>query len=142
VAFSAEATVLADTSAAVAVALPDHVHHAAARARLDPEVAGLAGHAAFEAYSVLTRLPNPNRLTPAAARALLGRRFVADRFLDSDASAALLASLPDLGIVGGAVYDALVASTALHSDLPLVTCDVRAVETYRRLGAAFEVLRS
>lgn len=139
---SAEPTVLADTSAAVAVALPDHVHHEAARARLDGEVAGLAGHAAFEAYSVLTRLPAPNRLTPAAARALLDRRFVGDRFLEPTASAALLRSLPDLGIVGGAVYDALVATAALHENLPLVTCDGRAIETYRLLGARYEVLRA
>lgn len=137
---SAEPTVLADTSAAVAVALADHVHHAAARARLDGEVAGLAGHAAFEAYSVLTRLPAPNRLTPRAARTLLDRRFAGDRFLDPDAHAALLPTLAELGIAGGAVYDALVAATALHHDLPLVSCDGRAIETYRRLGAAVEVL--
>lgn len=139
---SADPSVLADTSAAVAVVLPDHVHHQAARARLDAEVCGLAGHAAFEAYSVLTRLPNPNRLTPRAARTLLARRFTADRFLDAQASATLLAAISELGIVGGAVYDALVAATTIHHDLPLVTCDARAVETYRRLGARFELLEA
>jgi predicted nucleic acid-binding protein len=122
------------------VAIPDHVHHAGARAALDGEVAGLAGHAAFEAYSILTRLPNPHRLTPLAARALLDRRFTADRFLDPAATDALLRSLPALGIAGGAVYDALVGAAARSHGLPLVTFDRRAADTYRSLQVEVRLL--
>jgi predicted nucleic acid-binding protein len=37
-------------------------------------------------------------------------------------------------IAGGAVYDALVASTAAHHGYRLLSCDRRAASTYGRLG--------
>ena len=40
-----------------------------------------------------------------------------------------------LGIGGGAVYDALVAAAAIEQGLPLVSRDLRAVPTYRAMGA-------
>jgi len=59
---SADAELLVDTSVAVALMVSDHKHHEAvtlAGVRL-----GLSGHAAFETFSVLTRLPPPLRRTP------------------------------------------------------------------------------
>jgi predicted nucleic acid-binding protein len=43
-------------------------------------------------------------------------------------------------IIGGAVYDALVALTAAESDLRLLTRDERAARTYDRLGIAFQLM--
>ena len=51
--------VLVDTSVAVALLVADHEHHVATRSALGTRAAGLAGHAAFETFSVLTRPPAP-----------------------------------------------------------------------------------
>ena len=72
----------------------------------------LAGHAAFEAYSVLTRLPLPLRLTSMQAAEVLGSAFPEPCWLDARSTQELYEQLADLGIAGGSVYDALVAWAA------------------------------
>lgn len=124
---------LVDTSVAVALSVADHEGRAAARAMVDGRRVGLAGHAAFEVFSVLTRLPAPARRTPAAVSRLLARNFPHTRFLGPAAAAALLARLAEAGVAGGAVYDALVGATAAEHGVPLVTRDRRALGTYRSL---------
>jgi predicted nucleic acid-binding protein len=42
--------------------------------------------------------------------------------------------LPDHGVAGGTVYDALVAATAADAAADLVTCDRRALAVYDRYG--------
>ncbi|MGH4006982.1 MAG: hypothetical protein ACRDTH_02220 [Pseudonocardiaceae bacterium] len=88
---------LVDTSTAVAFLVPDHKHHDATFEALAQRQLGLAGHAAFETFSVLTRLPPPARRTPAAASRLLAANFPHTRFLSDDRAAALLTSLAGTG---------------------------------------------
>jgi predicted nucleic acid-binding protein len=101
---------LVDTSIAIALTVADHEHHEATFRALGRRRLGLAGHAAFETFSVLTRLPAPARRTPATVARLLAADFPHSRFLGAEATAALLAELHTAGIAGGAVYDALVGS--------------------------------
>jgi predicted nucleic acid-binding protein len=131
---------LLDTSAAIALLVQDHDHHEPTVAALAGRPLGLAGHAAFETYSVLTRLPTAARLVPAAAQRLLTANFPHSRFLGRERTAELLASLADNGIAGGAVYDALVGATALEHGLALVSRDRRAWDTYRTLGVPIDML--
>lgn len=131
---------LVDTSVAVALVVADHEHHRAVTSSLVGTRLGLAGHAAFETYSVLTRLPAPLRRTSAAASRLLSENFAASRFLDAATAAELLDRLPTLGIAGGAVYDALVGATATLHGLRLVSRDRRAIDTYRALEVDVMVL--
>jgi predicted nucleic acid-binding protein len=131
---------LVDTSVAVALTVADHEHHEATLAALTGCQLGLAGHAAFETFSVLTRLPPPARRTAAAVARMLQANFVGSRFLEAVAAAALLESLPQLGVAGGAVYDALVGAAAREHSLPLATRDRRALATYRTLGVEVEFL--
>jgi len=100
----------------------------------------MAGHAAFETFSVLTRLAPPDRLTPQAARRLIEVNFPHTRFLSAKGSAALLAQLSSSRVSGGAVYDALVAAAAAEHGLPLVSRDARAAGTYRAMGVDLELL--
>lgn len=132
---------LLDTSAAVAFLVADHKHHDATFEALAQRRLGLAGHAAFETFSVLTRLPPPARRTPAAVSRLLAANFPDTRFLSGDRAAALLASLAGHGLAGGAVYDALVGAVAVEHALPLVTRDKRALDIYRKLDVAVELLQ-
>ncbi|MGH9112948.1 MAG: type II toxin-antitoxin system VapC family toxin [Acidimicrobiales bacterium] len=131
---------LVDTSVAVALLVADHAAREAVKRAVGTRRLGLAGHAAFETYSVLTRLPPPARRTPAAVGEMLGRRFPASQFLDADAAADLHGRLEALGIAGGTVYDALVGAAAAHHDLPLLSRDERASEIYRRLDVTVELL--
>ena len=131
---------LVDTSVAVALTVADHEHHDATFEALEGRRLGLAGHAAFETYSVLTRLPAPARRTPATIARLLAATFPRTRFLGPDAGRALLERLDGIGIAGGSVYDALVGAAAVEHRLRLATRDRRALETYRALGVELEVL--
>ncbi|HSK96342.1 MAG TPA: type II toxin-antitoxin system VapC family toxin [Euzebyales bacterium] len=132
--------VLLDTSVAVALTVADHEHHDLALRVLRGRRLGLAGHAAFETFSVLTRLPPPARRSPAAASRLLAANFPHSRFLGPEATAALLGELSSAGIAGGSVYDALVGAVARAHDVTLCTRDRRACETYRALDVTFDLL--
>lgn len=126
--------VLLDTSAAVAFVLADHEHHDLVFGALREKQLGLCGHAAFETFSVLTRLPPPARRTPAAVSHLLATNFPHTRYLSPEGAAALFQRFGTESIAGGSVYDALVGATAAEHRFPLASRDRRAVETYRALG--------
>jgi len=136
----AGADLLVDTSVAVALVVADHEHHEETVQAVGRRALGLAGHAAFETFSVLTRLPPPARRAPAVVARLLSASFPATRFLSARASAALLAGLGDAGIAGGAVYDALVGAVAREHGAALATRDHRALDTYRALDVAVELI--
>ncbi len=131
---------LLDTSAAVALLVEDHEAHAATIEAIRGRRLGLAGHAWFETYSVLTRLPAALRRSPADASHLLAHNFPATGFLGETESAALGADLARLGVSGGAVYDALVAAAARQHRRPLVTGDSRARSVYEALGIQIEIV--
>ncbi|MDP5183269.1 type II toxin-antitoxin system VapC family toxin [Blastococcus sp. BMG 814] len=131
---------LLDTSAAVAFLVQDHEHHEATFTALADRELGLAGHAAFETFSVLTRLPSASRLVPGAAHRLLATNFTHSRFLSSERTAALLAIVADHRIAGGSVYDALVGATAAEHGLTLISRDRRALDTYRALNVSVEMI--
>jgi predicted nucleic acid-binding protein len=98
--------------------------------------ARLIEHCALETYSVLTRLPPPHRSASDVVREFLRLRFKEPYLrLDAGAYREFIMSLPELGITGGAVYDALVAATAIAHSAELVSCDRRAVPTYEKLRA-------
>jgi predicted nucleic acid-binding protein len=131
---------LIDTSVAVALATAGHEHHQATRKAIGGRSCGLSGHAAFETFSVLTRLPPPNRRTPRAVARLLAHNFPCSLFLSAREAERLHARLASLGIAGGAAYDALVAATAAEHGVTLATRDRRAAETYRALDVDFELI--
>jgi predicted nucleic acid-binding protein len=133
--------VLVDTSVAVAIVLEDHEHHAAALGVIGNRRLGLAGHAAFEIFSVLTRLPPPARRSPQAVTRLINANFPSIKHLTPSAAEALLTKFASLGIAGGSVYDALVGAAAAESGLVLLTRDARAIPVYRALQIDIEVIR-
>jgi predicted nucleic acid-binding protein len=132
--------VLVDTSVAVALAVADHEHHEATFRALRDRRLGLAGHAAFETFSVLTRLPPPARRTPPTVARLLATSFPHSRFLGASAAMSLFRELNMAGVAGAAVYDALVGACAREHSLPLATRDRRALDTYRALEVRIELM--
>ncbi|MCA1670972.1 MAG: type II toxin-antitoxin system VapC family toxin [Actinobacteria bacterium] len=131
---------LVDTSAAVALVVGDHEHHESTFRVLGGRRLGLSGHAAFETFSVLTRLPVPARRSPEVVTRLLAANFPENRHLSTVGAAALLSGLAGENVAGGAVYDALVGAAAAEHGLVLVTRDRRAHDTYRAFGVEVELL--
>ena len=131
---------LLDTSAAVALVVEDHEAHAATLEAVRGRRLGLAGHAWFETYSILTRLPGGRRRSPADVAALLAHDFPATAFLADAAAAALGPELARLGISGGAVYDALVGAAARQRGRLLVSGDARARSVYEALGVRVHLI--
>jgi len=122
---------------AVALLVKKHTMHARAMAwwvTLDPAEAALAGHALAETYSVLTRLPRDLRVGPEDARDVLGR-LGSPLALATETQVGLVERLTAAGITGGAVYDGLVGLAAVEHEVPLATRDLRARDTYERVGA-------
>jgi predicted nucleic acid-binding protein len=131
---------LLDTSAAVAYVDEGSVFHRDVLAATRGHPLGMAGHAAYELLSVLTRQPGPKRLDGADVLLLLEEQFPHSRFLGPGTEPALLREFVGLGILGGAVYDGLVGAAARAHGLILVTCDRRAKSTYDALGVAYQLL--
>lgn len=132
--------VLLDTSCAVAIMVGGHEHQEATESAIAGRNVGLAGHARFELFSVLTRLPPQLRRSPKVVADSITLNFPSSAFLSSEAAASLLTRLGMLEIAGGSVYDALVGATAVEHDLPLATRDRRALPTYRALGVRVELI--
>lgn len=83
---------------------------------------------------MLTRLPGDLRVAPADAARLLSERFVQPMLLGAELSARVPDVLGELGVAGGAAYDALVALAALDNGAELATRDLRARATYEKVG--------
>lgn len=137
---SAERRWAVDTSFAVAALDASHEAHVPCRDLARARRPLLAGHAAFETFAVLTRLPGPLRPAPATVGRLLASAFPARCWLTRDEQDQLHRRLPGLGLAGGTVYDALVAEAARVNGCTLLTRDARARRTYDLLGVAYELV--
>ena len=123
-----------DTSVVVAAFATWHEAHEGARRILD-DAPRIPGHAALEAYSVLTRLPAPHRAPADQVRIFLEAAFPEPWLtLKGQELAPLVARLAELRITGGGTYDALIGATALSAGATLITRDRRARLIYERLG--------
>ena len=93
-------SLLLDTSSAIALIVEDHEAHAATLEAVRGHRLGLAGHAWFETYSVLTRLPAGLRRSPSDAIRLLAHNFPASAFLGETAAGDLGGELAGSGCIG------------------------------------------
>jgi predicted nucleic acid-binding protein len=129
---------LLDTSCLVAAACGWHRHHDATRREIERRNAAgeklvLAAHSLAEAFSVLTRLPEPHRLRPDDALALIEANWGETRLVALAGSdyRATLRRCRVVGIGGGAVYDALIAACARKARVAtLVTWDLESFERF------------
>jgi predicted nucleic acid-binding protein len=109
-----------DTSVLVPVFYGDHVHH---RLSLDlfvrfAKTTGCCGaHSLAEVYSTLTRMPGRDRISAEQAMLFIGsiREQLSIIALSGQEYADALEASAARGIVGGAVYDAILAHCAIKS---------------------------
>ena len=129
-----------DTSVVVAAFASWHEGHPAAAAVLSrrPRV---PAHVLLESFSVLTRRPPPHRAPADLVASFLEQRFrEAPLVLPARAHRDLVSRAADIGLAGGAIYDALIAATAHHAGATLLTRDQRARPVYERVGVRHELV--
>jgi predicted nucleic acid-binding protein len=129
-----------DTSVVVAGLSPWHERHDICRELLDERPA-IVGHALVESFSVLTRLPAPYRMpAPLTAQLLTANFPEPPLMLTAAGQLQFIADLASWRVLGGAVYDALIAATARFHGAQLATLDERAARTYLAAGAETTVI--
>ncbi len=128
-----------DTSVAIPAVDATHEFNAIASVAVLDHKPALAGHAAFEAFAVLTRRLS-ERLSPARAAWVLERAFPNPCWLTAEGAARLYRLIGEGQVVGGAVYDGLVAQAALDNGRTLLTLDRRARRVYDAVGVAYELI--
>jgi len=129
----------ADSSVVVAALASWHENHAAARASVKKTDFVIA-HVLAETFALLTGFPPPNRVPVNAAAAALAdltrERDIVE--VDSSTYIDLIAIAEEHGIVGGAIYDALIGATARRHKAALFSLDTRARSMYDVLDVEVE----
>lgn len=126
-----------DTSVLIPVFLEDHQHHEAsldAFVAADKKQACCAAHSLAELYSVLTRLPGKNRLS--GEQVFLFLEAIAEHLtlitLDDKEYYSAIRDAAAAGIVGGMLYDALLARCAQKAGADVIY--TWNLQHFRRLG--------
>jgi predicted nucleic acid-binding protein len=124
-----------DSSVVIAALAQWHPAHRSSRTAIVGEERRLVGHVAFEATSVLSRMPEPYRMMPSVVIEALERISNSPWLaLDADGQHSCLRRAVAEGLSGGALYDALIAATAREHGATLLSADRRAREAYEAIG--------
>jgi predicted nucleic acid-binding protein len=117
--------ILLDTSTLVAALVETHPNHTLAfpwlqKAKSKTFAGFVATHSIAELYNILTTLPIRPRISSATASRLL-KRDVLDQLeaisLSKEDYAIVIEHLSGLGIIGGAIYDALIVRAAIKANV-------------------------
>jgi predicted nucleic acid-binding protein len=114
-----------DTSVLVPVFHGDHIHHAPSLevfTQCGKEDSCCGAHSLAEVYATLTRLPGKHRVSGEQAMLFVGS--IQERLtiiaLDAEDYINLLQASAAAGVVGGAIYDAILARCALKADVETI----------------------
>jgi len=130
-----------DTSVLIPVFQSYHVHHKASfelLKKFSQRQACCGAHSLAEVYSTLTRMPPPYRFRPEQAMLFLTdiQSHLSLITLDSDEYFQAITEFAAMGVVGGAIYDGLLARCALKAKAERIyTWNVR---HYRLFGPEIE----
>jgi predicted nucleic acid-binding protein len=114
-----------DTSVLVPVFYGDHVHHEASLHRFvsfDKSTGCCGAHSLAEVYSTLTRMPGKHRISGEQAMLFIGsiRERLSIIALTGDEHADALERSAAGGIVGGSIYDAMLAHCAIKARAEII----------------------
>ncbi|HWY54618.1 MAG TPA: PIN domain-containing protein [Terriglobales bacterium] len=126
-----------DTSVLIAAVSVQHVHHEPSLAvylAANKNQAGCAAHSLAEVYATLTRLPGKQRMSCEQTLVFLDeiRNRLKTVVLDGEEYCSAIADTAAEGVLGGMVYDALIARCALKGQAQ--TIFTWNVDHFRRLG--------
>lgn len=130
-----------DTSVVVRVATTTDAQERAHLQQVIADSPVAIAHVLTEAYSTLTRLPQPFRLSPQSCFKFLSSAFRAEPLtVGAAGNLRVMQLLAERGVPGGAIYDCLIAETAREHDATLVSLDQRAVRNYSLVGVDHQLL--
>jgi len=114
-----------DTSVLVPVFYGDHVHHRASInlfIRFDRTNGCCGAHSLAEVYSTLTRMPGRHRISAEQAMLFIGdiRERLSLVALTGNEYADALGASAARGIVGGGIYDAILAQCAIKAKADVI----------------------
>ncbi len=109
-----------DTSVLVPLFYRDHVHHDSSQElfiQFNQSTGCCGAHSLAEVYAILTRMPGKRRIGGEQAMLFIGniRERLSIVALNGEEYARALQASAARGIVGGAIYDAMLAHCALKS---------------------------
>jgi predicted nucleic acid-binding protein len=109
-----------DTSVLVPLFYRDHVHHGPSQElfiQFDQSTGCCGAHSLAEVYATLTRMPGKRRISGQQAMLFIGniRERLSIVALNSEGYADVLQASAARGIIGGAIYDAMLAHCALKA---------------------------
>lgn len=109
-----------DTSVLIPAFLDEHVHHEASLAaflKAEKKHSCCGAHSLAEVYSALTRMPGRHRSSADEAMLILGNLAARLTFIALEAEEYWLtiADSAESGVIGGTIYDALLARCALKA---------------------------
>jgi predicted nucleic acid-binding protein len=129
-----------DSSVLIPALHRSHVAHQQAMAVFRRGDLRISGHVLLETYSALTGGQVKPRARPDLAVEALLRLPNPPLTLSPDGYLSTLRRCAQNGVVGGAIYDALIAATAGEAGARLVSRDRRAARTYEVMGAGYELI--
>jgi predicted nucleic acid-binding protein len=114
-----------DSSVIVPVFYGDHVHHKASLdlfIQFDKSTGCCGAHSLAEVYSTLTRMPGKHRISGEQALLFIGsiRERLSIIGMSGDEYADALTASATGGIVGGGIYDAMLAHCALKARAEII----------------------
>jgi predicted nucleic acid-binding protein len=114
-----------DTSVLVPAFYGDHTHHLASLdvfVRCKKEDSCCGAHSLAEVYATLTRLPGRYRVSGEQAMLFIGeiRQRLTIIALDEEDYAKILQTAASAGVVGGTIYDAILAGCALKASVQTI----------------------
>jgi predicted nucleic acid-binding protein len=135
--------VLYDTSLLISALLVEHANHSLALVNLElarsGEVAGyISTHSLAELYSVMTRLPQPLRVSPDEAEAAITDllNYLEPVPLVAEDYQQVIHVMAALRLTGGGIFDAVIAQAALKANVDqILTFNPK---DFVRLGDAIE----
>jgi predicted nucleic acid-binding protein len=130
-----------DTSVLVPALATWHVAHEECAEAMG-RIAAVPAHVLIETFSVLTRLPEGQRVSVQDAAAVLTGQPWATLHLPIEQYPLFFESLATANVGGGRSYDALILVTANSNGYRLLTRDRRAMSNYEALGGESEVMRA
>jgi predicted nucleic acid-binding protein len=131
-----------DTSVLVPVFYGDHIHYEASLElfiQFDKTTGCCGAHSLAEVYSTLTRMPGKHSISGEQAMLFVGsiRERLSLVVLDGEEYAKALQSSAAVGIVGGGIYDAMLAHCALKANVETIytwTRDITISAARKSLG--------
>ena len=129
-----------DSSVLIPALQVGHPNHEEARKVLSRRQLKITGHVALETFAAMSSAAYKPRTSPSAAAAAIARLDASPLTLSPQGYIDLIGKAGEGGLLGGAIYDALIAITATQHGARLISRDKRAAATYKALGVDLEML--